>query len=89
MTLFKSACRGCTHVHSGSDRCYNMNYEVGSISLSPQNYNDFGTMWSAGSNKPFNFSMSVNCRCQYYVPTDNLEFLEWGHERNLTKSQQS
>jgi hypothetical protein len=31
---------------------------------------------------PFEYEMEVDCGCRYYVPSDNLEFLEWKYERS-------
>lgn len=31
---------------------------------------------------PFEYSMEIECGCRYYIPSDNLEFLEWKYERS-------
>lgn len=30
----------------------------------------------------FEYNMDVDCGCRYYVPSDNLEFLEWKYDES-------
>ena len=89
-TQYKSPCKACKHVHFNSLNqgmsCGSYSNEYGSIQLMPQSSTDFGNMWN--NNKYFNYSINKQCSCFLYVPSDNLEFLEWCYDNSQSKVQQ-
>ncbi len=34
------------------------------------------------SDQPFEYTQEVDCGCRYYVPSENLEFLEWKYSES-------
>ncbi len=77
---YNSSCRACNHKHE-NDHCNATITEKGTIKLKPYTYN----LWNPDCDslaQKFEYEQDFACRCRYYVPSDNLEFLEWKYERS-------
>lgn len=53
----------------------NIKDEDGNEVISPARINTY-------KDETFEYEQEVDCGCRYYVPGDNLEFLEWKYEQS-------
>jgi len=77
---YKSPCRACTHRHEG-DRCNATITEKGTIKLKPYT----STLWNDDCGpivQEFEYEQDLDCRCRCYIPSENLEFLEWKYDES-------
>jgi hypothetical protein len=77
---YKSPCRACDHKHEGS-HCNAVIKEKGTIKLKPYTSN----LWNDDCGpitQEFEYEQEFDCRCKYYIPSENLEFLEWRYEQS-------
>lgn len=35
--------------------------------------------------EPFEYNQQTDCGCRFYIPSDNLEYLEWKYNESTTK----
>jgi hypothetical protein len=38
-----------------------------------------------GREEAFEYNQETECGCRFYVPSENLEFLEWKYDESLNK----
>ena len=77
---FKSPCKACAHLHSHESLCSYLMENSGNLYLAPTNSYDFGNVWSG--EKSFIYRQTKPCNCLYYVPSNNLEYMEWLYEQS-------
>jgi hypothetical protein len=76
---YKSPCRACGHKHESS-HCNGIVKEKGIIKLKPFTYR----LWDDehGDKQGFEYEMEFDCRCKCYIPSENLEYLEWKYDES-------
>lgn len=42
-------------------------------------------MFQTNLEEPFEYNQETDCGCRFYVPTENLEFLEWKYNESNSK----
>jgi hypothetical protein len=94
---YKSPCKACFHTHSDSV-CNWQVEKQGIIRLKPYNNNLWNSPHSHmhGQNiedvypvpyvnsaeESFIYKQELDCGCMFYVPSANLEFLEWKYDES-------
>ncbi len=80
---YKSHCKACDHKHEGS-HCNATITERGTVKLKP--YSSY--LWNdecGQTTQEFEFEQTFDCRCRFYIPSDNLEYLEWKYNESTSK----
>lgn len=79
---YKSVCKACGHNHYN----YLCNWQIlkkGTIKLKPWNSNIWGVAHTHEHKQEFfDFEQETECGCRFYIPSDNLEYLEWKYEES-------
>lgn len=90
MSRFKSSCRACHHVHGNNEpACNHFEVQNGNIKLreiiNPSHQHAMGAFSGFDYNygKDYEYTQEIRCRCAFYSPTDNLEYMEWKYDESI------